>query len=53
MLSLFAFYAVRGIPLDRLAASTDAELAFLAAARVIYYDEVKLFLGALGGAGSV
>ena len=34
-----AFYAVRGVPLDVLAAATPAERGFLQGARALYYEE--------------
>ena len=49
MLSTLAFYAVRGIRPSDLAGCSDAELAFLAAARGIYYDEISAILRQIGG----
>lgn len=41
-----AFYAVRGVPLDVLAAATPAERGFLQGARALYYDEQAALLQA-------
>ncbi len=39
ILSLFAFYAARGVPLDALAAASPTEIGFLMGARALYFDE--------------
>jgi len=44
-----AFYAVRGVPLDVLAAATPAERGFLQGARALYYEE-QMELGEAGTA---
>lgn len=41
-----AFYAVRGVPLDVLAAATPAERSFLQGARALYYEEQAALLQA-------
>ena len=41
-----AFYAVRGVPLDVLAAATPAERGFLQGARALYYEEQAALLQA-------
>lgn len=50
-----AFYAVRGVPLETLAAASPAELGFLQGARAIYYEELSALIRAaaqaLGGGG--
>ena len=47
---LVAFYAVRGVPLDTLAASSPAAIALLDGARALYYEEqVALIQTALAG----
>ncbi|MBT9650334.1 hypothetical protein GPK87_12995 [Oscillibacter sp. MCC667] len=38
-MSLFAFYAARGVPLDALAAASPTEIGFLMGARALYFDE--------------
>ena len=48
MLELMAFYAVRGVPLDVLAAATPAERGFLQGARALYYEEQAALLQAAG-----
>lgn len=35
-----SFYAVRGMPLDALAAATPAERGFLQGARALYYEKM-------------
>lgn len=44
-----AFYAVRGVPLEALAAATPAELGFLQGARALYYDELSALFRAAAG----
>jgi hypothetical protein len=39
LLSLLAFYAARGVPLDALAAASPERIAFLQGARALYYEE--------------
>lgn len=46
-----AFYAVRGVPLDVLAAATPAERGFLQGARALYYDEQAAVARTLTGGG--
>jgi hypothetical protein len=49
VLGLFAFYAVRGVPLQTLAASTPAEIGFLHGARAIYYEELTAVMQKIAG----
>ena len=49
VLELSAWYAARGAPLGSLASASPAEIAFLAGARALYYDDLQRFITSIVG----